>query len=295
MKDHATDKRSPIIAVALIVTAVFLALFGWLLSRTSTCIDGWWLWDRLVCLDPNSLGDTFAGAFAPVAFVWLVAAVMLQRNELAAQRQELSLTREEFKLTRQEVAAQRLSMQEQVLESRKNVEFVEEQTLIQKANRRQDEQRAVDSRIFSLAKLARSQCYETIVKKIAVPVDPIENDNSRGKLALIALFGELGSDVETLVRAAQAIDNSLKWFRPAIRETKIEKFLSPENFGVLCRIVEKIDRLVESASDELQDSMEYLDWWQVTAALDELEEFLSSQDASWGARLAEWRAETPPM
>ena len=96
MKDQATDKRSPIIVGALMLTAVLLVVFGWLLSSApmpSECPSGLWPLDRLACLAPNELGDTFAGAFAPVAFVWLVAAVMLQRNELAAQRQELRESR----------------------------------------------------------------------------------------------------------------------------------------------------------------------------------------------------------
>lgn len=117
MTDQADDKRSPIIGVALILTALFLGVFGWLLVSTAMraeCPPGPWLLDRLGCLSPNELGDTFAGAFAPVAFVWLVAAVMLQRNELKAQRQELRETRE--------VA------EAQVVEARNNVAFMGEQT-----------------------------------------------------------------------------------------------------------------------------------------------------------------------
>jgi hypothetical protein len=144
MQDQANDKRSPIIAGALVLTAAFLTTLGWFLSRTDTCPEGWWLWDRLVCLEPSALGDTFAGAFAPVAFVWLVAAVILQRNELAAQRQELGLTREEFKQTRGEVKAQREAMQAQAEEARKNVEYIGKQTEILDANLRRDMEAAAD-------------------------------------------------------------------------------------------------------------------------------------------------------
>jgi hypothetical protein len=139
MKDQANDKRSTIIACALILTVALLAAFGWLLSRTKTCDGGWWLWDRLACLEPNALGDTFAGAFAPVAFVWLVAAVMLQRNELAAQRQELRQSRA--------VAA------EQVEEAKKNVAFIEAQTLILEANKALEIRRDADEQFEEMLDL----------------------------------------------------------------------------------------------------------------------------------------------
>lgn len=51
-------------------------------------------------LDPpnklNEWGDFAAGAFAPLAFLWLVVAVVLQSSELREQREELRLTRQEF-------------------------------------------------------------------------------------------------------------------------------------------------------------------------------------------------------
>ncbi|WP_417580800.1 hypothetical protein [Pelagibacterium sp.] len=136
MKDQANDRRSPIIWIALVTTAVLLFVFGWLLSGTDTCPEGWWFWHRLNCLEPNELGDTFAGAFAPVAFVWLVAAVLLQRNELAAQRQELRESRA--------VAAQ------QVEEARRNVSFIEAQTTLLEEGRRLEDTRANDAQFLEM-------------------------------------------------------------------------------------------------------------------------------------------------
>lgn len=63
--------------------------------------------------------------------------------------------------------------------------------------------------------------------------------------------------------------------------------------GGLQRTIGKIDELRKMASDELNDSLEYLEWWRVSLALEELERFLSSQDQGWAYRLAEWKAETP--
>jgi hypothetical protein len=144
-KDQANDKRSPLIAVALLLTLALLGLFGWLLSGTETCPDGWWLWHRLSCLEPNGLGDTFAGAFAPVAFVWLVAAVLLQRKELSAQRQEL-------------IEARGVAEQ-QVIEARKNVAFIEQQTKILQRQREIDEERRADHHVALLIELACESAY----------------------------------------------------------------------------------------------------------------------------------------
>ncbi|MCP8884120.1 hypothetical protein NIM87_11450 [Devosia sp. XJ19-1] len=117
-----------LIIIAILLTLILLTAFAWLLNQTSTCPDGQELIDRLACLEPNAIGDTSAGAFAPVAFIWLVTAVLLQRSELAAQRQELKDSRE--------VA------EAQVLEARNNVAFMAEQTqlLVQRDKAERQEQ-----------------------------------------------------------------------------------------------------------------------------------------------------------
>ncbi|MCW1754632.1 hypothetical protein [Rhizobium acaciae] len=52
------------------------------------------------CLTASEWGDFLAGAFAPVAFFWLVITVWIQSDELREQRKELALTRKEFELNR---------------------------------------------------------------------------------------------------------------------------------------------------------------------------------------------------
>jgi len=52
------------------------------------------------CMPPGEIGDSLAGIFAPLAFLWLVAAVLVQSQELQEQRRELKLTRTEFELSR---------------------------------------------------------------------------------------------------------------------------------------------------------------------------------------------------
>jgi len=52
------------------------------------------------CMPLGEIGDSLAGIFAPLAFLWLVAAVLVQSQELQEQRKELKLKRTEFELTR---------------------------------------------------------------------------------------------------------------------------------------------------------------------------------------------------
>ena len=99
--------------VALGLTACYV-LFAWhALSPvpvTSPCSEG-----KVTllqsCLTLNEVGDLASGLFAPVAFIWLAVAVLVQAQELNAQREEL-------KLTRSELAAQREVWESQLEETR---------------------------------------------------------------------------------------------------------------------------------------------------------------------------------
>lgn len=71
----------------------------------------------------NTFGDFLAGASAPLAFLWLFVATMVQSQELALQREELSLTRREFEQNR-EVAKQ------QADEAKSQAAFIGAQTRI---------------------------------------------------------------------------------------------------------------------------------------------------------------------
>ncbi|ARS70118.1 hypothetical protein SMRU11_24000 [Sinorhizobium meliloti RU11/001] len=96
---------------AWLITAIAI---GW---SAKECADG----GTFRCMAASEWGDFFAGIFAPVAFLWLVVAVIIQSRELAAQRKELALTRTE-------VEANRKAMEAQVEESKRQAEFIGEQT-----------------------------------------------------------------------------------------------------------------------------------------------------------------------
>jgi hypothetical protein len=91
-----------------IITFSYLAALVVLSGTTSICahppLPGWG-WSAisanyLSCRSLNELGDFLAGAFAPLAFVWVAGTVFIQSRELAAQRKELALTRQEYTLSR---------------------------------------------------------------------------------------------------------------------------------------------------------------------------------------------------
>ena len=68
---------------ATIITVVYFIGLGWLIgpNRIDTFfIEG----------DLNEVGDFLAGAFSPLAFIWLVAAVLTQRQELDETRDQFA-------------------------------------------------------------------------------------------------------------------------------------------------------------------------------------------------------------
>jgi len=123
---------------------LFLAATGTVAARdcaSSGVVANWF-----GCLTMNELGDFFAGAFAPVAFIWLVAAVLIQSQELRAQREELEQNRE--------------VMMAQAAEARKQAEYIGEQTELLKAEKvaREDAEKtrvfdAAVSRVFTAIKM----------------------------------------------------------------------------------------------------------------------------------------------
>lgn len=90
------------------ITVIYLAALTMLSGSTDVCahppMPGW-AWSSisanyLSCRSLNELGDFLAGAFAPLAFIWVAGTVFIQSRELAAQRNELELTRKEYALSR---------------------------------------------------------------------------------------------------------------------------------------------------------------------------------------------------
>ena len=85
-------KQSSRITLGFIATAIYLAAV--------VCAP---FFLNAVPNSANEWGDYFAGFLAPVAIVWFIATLVLQRNEMELQRHELELQREELALQRKEM------------------------------------------------------------------------------------------------------------------------------------------------------------------------------------------------
>lgn len=121
-------KKSPLLWGILATAVYLLGLLTFLYSLGIYPEDG---------LSWNEIGDFFAGAFAPLAFVWLVVAVILQRAELEAQRKTLEQQMEELKLNREELILNREMLKEQAEELRlqssalkRQVEVLDQNSLV---------------------------------------------------------------------------------------------------------------------------------------------------------------------
>lgn len=111
--------------------AYVVILDGILLPATHQCdvaaTSAFWQ-KYLACRSANELGDFLSGAFAPVAFLWLVAAVLIQAQELQAQREELALTRQELADSREVMKEQAEQARNQAVQAQRQADFIGEQT-----------------------------------------------------------------------------------------------------------------------------------------------------------------------
>lgn len=70
-----------------------LELWGALVTLAYLALIGWWVstkWSSFLALELNELGDFLAGAFGPIAFLWLVLGFLQQGRELRLQVEELN-------------------------------------------------------------------------------------------------------------------------------------------------------------------------------------------------------------
>lgn len=108
--------------IALVLTAVIIGFAFYTLSG-NVCPYDWCTssLNRFLSSNPNEIGDTLAGFFGAGAFVWVVAAVILQSIELSMQR-------EEFKNMVEEQKSQAEALKDQVKAMNIQVEFFKEES-----------------------------------------------------------------------------------------------------------------------------------------------------------------------
>lgn len=112
-------KRNSLFLLGIFLTAGFVLTAFLFLTDINSCPPS----KYSSCLTPSELGDLSAGIFAPLAFIWLVIAVLMQSKELAMQRVELT--------------GMRSAMQAQAEQAGKNAEFIEQQTKIMLSARKE--------------------------------------------------------------------------------------------------------------------------------------------------------------
>lgn len=166
MNDTNVVRKSRTFWGLLAITIVYFGAYYLLVLETEICVSNTiptaassaWLiesWHRFVgfwdsylsCRQVNELGDALAGAFAPVAFLWLAGAVHIQSQELAAQRYEINET-QQVMLAQLEVARQ------QVEETRASTALLIQQTALLKEQRNQEvANRKFDAQVSFVAKM----------------------------------------------------------------------------------------------------------------------------------------------
>jgi len=100
--------------IGLILTAAYLALLTFM------------FWGRVVqilLMEPNEIGDFLAGAFGPVAILWLILGFFQQGIELRQNTDALKLQADELKNSVEQQKAAALAMRDQVAATRDTLEF----------------------------------------------------------------------------------------------------------------------------------------------------------------------------
>lgn len=171
------EHKNGVLLFVLIASIVWIAVCALLFSISDPCAVGAsdFVSARVTCLSANEMGDFLAGAFAPLAFLWLIAAVFLQRDELIAQRSELRQSRE--------IARQQFE------ESRKNVDYIRQQTEIMSEEHETDQlERDVRSALQPAYNAINT--FESIARDVKVThvfdtLTPFSRSEDRSQLRLL--------------------------------------------------------------------------------------------------------------
>lgn len=172
------------------VTLGWVLLLVWLTGLPFRCpgfedVSFWqaWIWFGS-CREPHELGDFLSGAFAPLAFMWLVIAVLVQADELKAQREVLEHTVAEAKENRAVAVASQQYMAMQAKAAGHHIELLEFQTTRQEETEamrlfldHMDEIKTYIVENFSAAKvgLGRRSLSFKEVRSVASPSKTISN------------------------------------------------------------------------------------------------------------------------
>ena len=111
------------VLIGLVLTLLWITFSIWFIRENNH-------WKDVFELKPDAFGNMSAGISAPLAFLWLVVAVFMQRQELSLQREELRLNRKalelqivELKTTSEQMLTQNNLQRADTLDRRQAAEF----------------------------------------------------------------------------------------------------------------------------------------------------------------------------
>lgn len=131
------QKSSIAIAAAAISSLVWMGVLFFLISASQVCPTQGGSEPKtaigmyFACKSINEIGDFLAGSFAPLAFIWLVLAVVIQSIELKEQRNELALTRRAQQIMQEEASLTRTALEAQLSEARMAIKVSEMSLAVQ--------------------------------------------------------------------------------------------------------------------------------------------------------------------
>lgn len=214
------------IALGLCLTIVWIAFVFWFLTTYNH-------WSEIFDLKPNTFGDFAAGVSAPLAFLWLVIAVVLQGRELKLQRAELTLNREVLQLQIEELK----STSEQM---RNQTRLLGDEALARKHTEEFDLWRPkIVAQLYAMAEPDRGNSQavqtsnETIYFRVA-PFHPVASDE---------MDQNLSGNLKRAINDLKAVNRSFRKNAPAT-------LLKPIPPGTL----DEINRLVDGLASLVQET-----------------------------------------
>lgn len=233
------DNKSSVswwLVAAIVLTAVYLGVIwyiGNISAEVKACPKSTWSAITSGCLALNELGDFLAGAFAPLAFIWLAAAVLIQSQELKEQRKELRLTRESMEDNREVMRAQ-------ADEARKQAEYIGQQTKLmeddQRSRKDDEHTRNFEAAVGQIVALLKTH-------RAAIRFSEQGNVNNKlGRSTPVADMQNEADEVNELRVASNIITNN---FLSEHRKNFIEGKLDPVDAVGFCLVYDACSRALE--------------------------------------------------
>jgi hypothetical protein len=215
------------------VCVLLILIFG------KGCADNVSRWNvvsrQLLCRDLNAVGDFLAGACAPLAFIWLVATVFIQAQELRLQRHELRLTRTEFELNRKV--------------TEKSAGFIGIQTEVMKEELKETKAQARARRLNPLLTRLHTLLRGEFINQLLLLTgggfgEPLIDDKS---------FSEITNREQAISRMAQrAVEIVEKW-KP--RVTRGEAHLNTVKVNALLSLSWAVEETLSITEEDRQDNL----------------------------------------